>query len=231
MKVGLTFEEAFFGCEKLLEIPKNVTCTVCKGHGCKPGTLPITCNPCGGMGQVVQQQLFMTIKSTCPHCHGNGKVIADPCVNCKGKGHEQQSDTLGVQIPPGVDSGDRLKVGGKGFIGEPGSVPGDLFLLLEVQPSAYFKRDGFDIHSIVTVPLTLAILGGQINAPTMYGEEQIDIAPGTQPESVILLEKKGVPEVNALGTGDQYVHLKIEVPTTLTAQQKKLVQKLHNTMS
>ena len=231
MKVSLAFHEAFFGCEKTLEVPRQLSCDVCHESGCKPGTLPVTCGTCGGAGQVIKQQMFMTIKTTCPTCSGKGKVISHACVKCKGQGKISIDEKVHIKIPPGVDSGDRLRVPQQGFVGPSGCPPGDLYLFLDVQESDKFRRDGFDIHSTAACPITVALLGGEIIAETMYGDEPITIESGSQPESVVLLEGKGIPKTNALGSGDHYLHIKIEIPRNLTSKQRKIIQQLHASLN
>jgi molecular chaperone DnaJ len=230
VEIVIEFEDAFFGCKKEFLIPRTCPCDACHASGCAPGSLPVTCTTCKGVGQVGRQQLFMTIRSTCSSCRGKGKVIVDPCTRCSGSGLVEVEENIHLSIPPGVDSGDKLRVAEKGFASNSGGPPGDLYLHLKVNASSEFRRDAFDIHSIVTVPVTVAMLGGTVEACTMYGKENVDIDPGTHSEAVIFLEKKGVPQVNALGSGDHYLHVKVQIPQNLTKKQKKLVQELHKSL-
>jgi molecular chaperone DnaJ len=226
MEVALEFEDAVFGCDKVISILRPTVCELCGGSGCKAGTLPATCTTCGGVGQVIQKQLFMTLKTTCPTCRGKGKLIVEHCNACKGAGTRQTEDQVTVRIPAGVDSGSTLSVPAGGFVSNSSGLPGDLILHIKVNPSPKFRREGYDVHSSLIVPVTTAMLGGQREVSTLYGKEVLDISPGTQSESVMLLEKKGIPKLNSLGSGDHYVHLKIVIPKNLTHKQRKLVENL-----
>tara|TARA_Y100000310_G_scaffold321950_1_gene380316 strand:- start:10184 stop:11227 length:1044 start_codon:yes stop_codon:yes gene_type:complete len=226
LEVVLDFEEAVFGCDKVVSVSHATPCALCLGSGCKAGTLPATCSTCGGAGQVIQKQLFITLKTTCPTCHGKGKVIAEHCDVCRGVGTCQIEDQVTVRIPAGVDSGNNLSVPGGGFVSNSNGPPGDLILHLKVTPSSKFRREGYDVHSSLVIPVTTAMLGGTCEVHTLYGKEVIDISPGVQSESVMLLEKKGIPKLNSLGSGDHYVHLKVSIPKNLTGKQKKLVENL-----
>jgi molecular chaperone DnaJ len=226
LEVVLSFEEAVFGCDKAISVSHAAPCKLCSGSGCKVGTLPITCSTCGGVGQVIQKQLFITLKTTCPTCRGKGKLIVEPCNACTGTGICQIEDRVTVRIPAGVDSGESLGVTGGGFVSNSGGPRGDLILHLKVTPSSKFRREGYDVHSSHVIPVTTAMLGGTCEIHTLHGKEVIDISPGVQSESVMLLEKKGVPKLHSLGSGDHYVHLKVSIPKNLTRKQKKLVENL-----
>ena len=226
MEAVLEFEGAIFGCDKTITVSRPTSCEPCSGSGCKAGTLPATCSTCGGAGQVIQKQLFITLKTACPTCHGKGKVIIEQCDACKGSGARQTEDQITVRIPPGVDSGNTLNVAAGGFASNSGGPPGDLILHIKVKPSSKFRREGYDVHSNLIIPVTTAMLGGACEILTLYGNEVLDISPGVQSESVVLLEKKGVPKLNSLGTGDHYVHVKVSIPKNLTRKQKKLVENL-----
>ncbi|HEY5611698.1 MAG TPA: molecular chaperone DnaJ [Thermoanaerobaculia bacterium] len=222
----LAFEEAVFGKEVSIEIPRTVTCTKCKGSGAKPGTEPVPCSGCGGRGQIRFSQGFFAVARTCPQCGGVGKVIRDPCADCGGAGRVREQRTLTVKVPPGVDEGTRLRVAGEGEAGGNGGPTGDLYVFIYVEEHARFVRRDYDIHVEEPISYTQAALGAEITTATLHGDETVKIPPGTQPEQIFRIRGKGVPFVDGSGRGDHHVHVKLRVPTDLTAEQRELLEKL-----
>jgi molecular chaperone DnaJ len=222
----LTFEEAIFGKDAEISVPRNVTCTTCSGSGAKPGTEPVSCAGCGGRGQVRFTQGFFSVARTCPQCGGAGKVIRDACSSCDGAGRVREEKTLSVRIPPGVDEGSRLRVAGEGEGGFNGGPPGDLYVFLFVEEHKEFQRQDYDIHSEQPISFTQAALGAEIETKTVHGTETLRIAPGTQPGQVLRIRGKGVPYIDGRGRGDHHVHIIVRVPTTLTAPQRELLEQL-----
>jgi molecular chaperone DnaJ len=225
----LDFEEAVFGKDVSLTLPKVVTCQTCKGTGARPGTQPVTCSGCGGRGQVRYSQGFFAVARTCPQCGGAGQVIKDPCNTCSGAGRLREEKTISVAVPAGVDEGSRLRVAGEGEAGANGGPAGDLYVLISVREHEHFERRDYDIHSQQPVTLTQAALGGEVKTLTIDGEETLKVPAGTQPGQVFRLRGKGVQFVDASGRGDHYVHVSVRVPTTLTAEQRTLLEKFAET--
>jgi molecular chaperone DnaJ len=224
--LAIDFEDAVFGTEASLEIPRAVTCQSCSGSGAKPGTSPVSCTGCGGAGQIRFTQGFFAVARTCPQCGGAGKVIKERCTDCGGAGRIREQKTIQVKIPAGVDEGSRLRVAGEGESGANGGPAGDLFVFLSVRDHDRFARRDYDIHSEQSISFTQAALGTEIETATVHGAETLRIPPGTQPEQVFRLRGKGVPYLNGNGRGDHHVHVSVRVPTTLTDEQRALMEKL-----
>lgn len=222
----LEFEQAVFGTEVSIDVPRNVACTTCSGSGAKPGTEPAVCSGCQGRGQVRFTQGFLSVARTCPQCGGAGKVIKTPCADCNGAGRKRETKTMSVKIPAGVDEGSRLRLSGEGEGGSNGGPAGDLYVFISVDEHELFVRRDYDIHIEQSISMTQAALGAEVDVKTVHGEEEIRVAPGTQPEHVIRLRGKGVPYVDGSGRGDQYVHLKVKVPTSLNDRQRELLEEL-----
>ena len=222
----IEFEEAVFGVEKELEIPKDEKCMVCGGSRIEPGHQPVACKYCGGRGQVRNSHGFFTINRTCEVCAGEGYVIKDPCKACKGKGFVRKQKKLNVRIPPGVDTGARLKMRGEGVQRPGDTIPGDLYVVLSVKEHAVFEREGDNIMVQVDVSFPLLTLGGHITVPTLEGEMDLDVPSGTQPGKVFRLRNLGVAKSNGYGKGDELVYLNIVIPSTLTDRQRQLMEEL-----
>jgi molecular chaperone DnaJ len=220
----LTFEEAVFGKEISVDVPRVATCPTCTGTGAKPGTQPVSCSGCGGRGQIRYSQGFFAISRTCPQCGGAGKVIKDPCVTCDGAGRVRESKTISVKVPAGVDDGSRLRVSGEGEAGFNGGPAGDLYVFLSVREHPKFQRRDYDIHSEQTISFTQAALGAEIRTDTIDGQESLRIPPGTQPNQVFKLRSKGVQFLDGTGRGDHYVHAAVRIPTSLSDEQKQLLE-------
>lgn len=226
--VDITFEEAAFGCKKKLNITKNETCHVCGGSGAKPGTSPVTCKRCGGRGQVQTQTRtplgYMTNVSTCPDCHGTGKVVTDPCKDCRGSGQVRKSKTIEINIPQGINNGQTIQISGGGEPGLRGGPAGDLLITVRIKPHEIFKRDDYDVHIEIPITFVQAALGATLQVPTLDGVVEYDIPEGTQTGSVFRLRGKGVPYVRGKGRGDQYVTVEVEVPKNLSQKQKEALR-------
>jgi len=220
----IDFEDAAFGKEISLNVPRVVQCVTCNGSGAKPGTQPVTCSGCGGRGQVRYSQGFFAVQRTCPQCGGAGKVIKDPCVTCGGAGRVREEKKISVKIPAGVDDGSRLRVAGEGEAGYNGGPSGDLYVFISVREHAKFQRREYDIHSEQAISFTQAALGAEIRTETIDGEEPLRIAPGTQPGQVIRLRGKGVQYLQSSGRGDHYVHVNVRIPTALNDEQRALLE-------
>ncbi|HXG58990.1 MAG TPA: DnaJ C-terminal domain-containing protein, partial [Thermoanaerobaculia bacterium] len=218
--------DAVFGKEVTLTVPRIVSCETCRGSGARPGTQPVTCSGCAGRGQVRYSQGFFAVARTCPQCGGAGKVIRDPCGACGGGGRVREEKKISVKVPPGVDDGSRLRVPGEGEAGQNGGPPGDLYVFISVIDHPHFTRRDYDIHSEEVTSFTRAALGGEIRVKTIDGEETLRIPPGTQPAQVFRLRGKGVKFLDGSGRGDHYVHVNVRVPTSLSDEQRRLLEQL-----
>src|SRR5688500_13125500 len=226
----VTLEEAAHGKETQIRIPSWDTCETCHGSGAKPGTSAKTCTTCNGTGTVHLRQGFFSIQQTCPHCHGSGKIIPDPCLTCAGAGKIKKQKTLEVKIPAGINEGMRIRSAGNGEPGTNGGPPGDLYIEIRVKPHDIFERDGDDLHCTVPVPLTTAALGGQIEVPTLGGKAEIDLPEGTQHGKTFRLRGKGIKGVRSSYPGDLYCHVTVETPVRLTEHQRKLMKELDESL-
>ena len=220
----ISFEDAAFGAEKKIKIPRQGLCESCHGSGSKPGSSPRSCPACRGKGQVSFQQGFFHVSRTCNQCRGQGTIITDPCGSCNGAGRLRKFHTLSVKIPPGVDSGSRLKLRGEGETGTSGGPAGDLYVVIQVQPHPLFIRDGLDIICEVPISFVQAALGAELDVPTLEGKVKIKIPGGTQSGKIFRLKGKGIRDVQGYSQGDQLVRAIIETPTHLTGRQKELLK-------
>jgi len=222
----LDFMEAIVGGQKDITVPKHTLCEPCSGSGAAPGSEPVTCKTCGGVGEVFQQQMFLRIRTTCPHCRGRGKSIENPCGDCSGRGRVRVEEKLTVTIPPGVDSGMQLRLTEKGEPGDPGGRSGDLYVTLQVKEHEFFKRDGLDIYCSVPVGYSRMCLGSDLTVPTVMGEAKMKIPKGTPSGKVFTLRNEGVVSVNGRGRGDHHVQVVVEVPKSLSEEEEELIRKL-----
>ncbi|HHN93505.1 MAG TPA: molecular chaperone DnaJ [Anaerolineae bacterium] len=230
----LTFEEAAFGCEKEIEVTRYEECPECRGSGAAPGTTPVRCPKCQGSGQVRQVQhsilgTFVNI-TTCPQCQGKGEVVTTPCPKCGGQGQVYATRRLSVTIPPGVDDGTQMRLSGEGAAGSRGGPAGNLYVVLHVEPHPIFQRRGDDVVVELQINVAQAALGDSVEVPTLDGDEVIDIPPGTQSGTVLRLRGKGIPHLRRHGRGDQLVLVRVNIPTKLTREQKRLFQELGRTL-
>ncbi len=220
----LSFEEAVSGTEKKIKIPRHGACEACHGSGAKSGTAPQACPTCRGKGQVSFQQGFFSVSRTCSQCHGQGSIIKDPCATCGGAGRVRKMHTLNVKIPPGVDNGSRLKLRGEGESAPAGGSPGDLYVVIQVEPHPIFHRENLDIICDVPISFAQAALGAEIDVPTLDGKVKMKIPAGAQAGKVFRLHGKGVKDVQGYSRGDQHVRVIVETPTHLTSRQKELLK-------
>jgi molecular chaperone DnaJ len=228
------FEEAIFGCEKEIEIHRMETCPGCYGSGAEPGTTPVRCNQCNGTGEVrrVQQSIlgsFVNV-ATCPTCQGEGETIAMPCQRCRGNKQIRASRTIVVRVPAGVGNGARIRLAGEGEPGFRGGPPGNLYVLLHVQPHAFFRRNGDDIVLELAINVAQAALGDKVFIPTLDGEEKISIPAGTQTGRIFRLRGRGVPHLRGNGRGDMLIVIQVAVPIELDDKQRELFQELGKTL-
>ncbi len=223
--LGLSLEEAVHGVTKEIRVPTLVTCTPCHGSGAKPGTNPATCQTCEGYGQVRMQQGFFTVQQTCPSCHGQGTTIQNPCSECRGHGMVQKEKTLSVKIPPGVDSGDRIRLAGEGEAGQRGASSGDLYVQVEIREHDIFMRDGNNLLCEVPISFATAVLGGEVDVPTLDGRVKLKIPGETQSGKLFRLRGKGVKPVRGGSPGDLLCRAVVETPVNLSKEQKDLLLK------
>lgn len=222
--LDISFEEAAFGTEKKVKIPKTTRCPSCQGSGARPGTAPVTCPTCGGRGQVRYQQGFFSISRPCSQCKGEGMIIKEPCSECAGSGRVRTTQTLTVKVPAGVEIGTRLRLSGEGESGLQGGSPGDLYINITIRPHPIFQRQNDNILCEVPISITQATLGAEIEVPTLDGKVRIKIPPGTQSGKVFRLRGKGIPSLHTGRRGDQNVVVKVEIPTRLTLRQRELLE-------
>jgi molecular chaperone DnaJ len=225
----ISFEEAAFGLETKIKIPRTETCSSCRGTGAKRGSAPVTCAACGGRGQIRHSQGFFTLTQACPQCRGVGQVIREACPDCHGEGRVRQEKVLGLKIPAGVDDGTRLRVTGEGEAGARGAPPGDLYVVLRVREHPIFDRRGNDLYCTIPVSIAQAALGTELKVPTLEGKaERLRLPEATQPGSVFRIRGRGVPSVDGGGQGDLYVTVQVVIPTRLSREQKHALEILGN---
>lgn len=229
----ITLEQAYQGAEVDISVPSTATCDTCEGSGAKPGTKPTGCTTCGGAGRVRQANGFFQVERTCPRCGGSGQMIAEPCNTCHGHGQVRKTRTLNLKVPAGVDDGSRIRLTGEGDAGQRGGPRGDLYVFLSVQPHELFERDNLDLLCTVPVPMTVAALGGEIEAPCLVSQAcdgqckaPVHVPAGAQTGKTVRIKGKGMPHLNGKNRGDLVVELFVETPTDLTPRQKELMQEL-----
>lgn len=222
--IEISFEEAAFGAEKTISIPRSVTCDTCQGKRTKAGTAPKTCTTCRGSGQVRFQQGFFTVARTCHQCGGQGSVISDPCDTCRGTGVGRKTATLQIKIPAGVDSGARLKLRGEGETPPAGGMPGDLYILIQVKEHPLFKRQDHTVICDIPISFPQAALGTEIEVPTLEGKIKLKVPAGTQSGNVFRLRGKGIVSLNTGGRGDQLVRVIVEIPRQLNTRQREILE-------
>lgn len=226
----LNLEDAVKGTSVQIKVPTLVSCKTCDGSGAKAGSKPVTCTTCGGHGQVRMQQGFFSVQQTCPSCRGRGTIIADPCRSCNGQGRVEETKTLQVKVPAGVDTGDRIRLSGEGEAGDAGGPPGDLYVQVHVREHAIFKRDGADLYCEVPIDFVDAALGGELEVPTLDGRVKLKVPAETQTGKLFKLRGKGVTPVRGGGVGDLLCRVVVETPVNLTSKQKELLREFQNTM-
>ena len=227
----LSLEEAVVGTEKQIRIRSMVTCRTCDGSGAKPGSSPVTCSTCNGQGQVRIQQGFFAVQQTCPRCNGKGKIISDPCGDCRGQGRVNDTKTLSVKVPAGVDTGDRIRLSGEGEAGPAGVAPGDLYVQIDVRKHPIFERDDADLYCEIPISYVDASLGGEIEVPTLNGRVRLRVPAETQTGKLFRMKGKGVKPVRASAQGDLLCRVVVETPVKLNASQKALLEKLRESLA
>ncbi len=229
-RMSISFEEAALGCEREIDISRTEICSTCHGTGSKPGSKPIRCPGCDGTGQIrrVQRSLFGQFVNTavCSQCQGEGKLITDPCRECKGSGFQKRKRRISVRVPPGVDDGNGIRLSGEGNAGSRGGSPGNLYVVLSVAKHDFFSRDGDDVLFELPVNFAQAALGTEVQVPTLYDKSKLKIPSGSQTGKVFRLKDKGIPHLHRGGCGDQLVRLRVVTPESLTKEQRQLFEEL-----
>ena len=229
-QLELDFEEAAFGVEKQIRVERSETCSVCKGSGAKPGSKKTACPDCGGRGQIISSSGFFSVSRTCGRCGGEGYLITSPCSKCGGSGRIRIERKIKVKIPKGIDTGNRIRISGEGEAGIKGGARGDLYIEVYVRPHELFERRGDDI--LINVPITFpqAVFGSEIDVPTLDAKVKMKVPAGTQNGRIFRLRGKGFPHLNSYGTGDEHVRVFVEVPESLTGEQKKALKEFAKTL-
>lgn len=222
--VEVSFEDAAHGRKMDIRVPAWEKCETCKGSGCRPGTSKKTCPTCRGAGVVRMSNGLFQVQQTCPHCHGTGEVISDPCPDCQGTGWKRTTTVLQINIPAGINDGQRIRVSGRGEPGVNGGPAGDLFVEVHVQPSKFFEREGDDLHMELPISFATAALGGEVTVPTLDGESRITLPEGTQSGKTFRLRGKGIRNLRSGTPGDLYIHVLTETPVNLSSKQKDLLR-------
>ncbi len=230
-EITLTLEEAVHGISKEIHVPTLEKCDICNGSGAKPGTKPETCSTCHGAGQIQIRQGFFAVQQTCPNCHGQGKVIKEPCIKCHNHGRVEKYKTLLVKIPPGVNTGDRIRLNGEGEAGENGAQAGDLYVQVNVARHAIFKRDGNNLYCEVPINFVIAALGGEIEVVTFDGRVSLKIPPETQTGKIFRMKGKGVKSIRGGINGDLMCRILVKTPVKLNEKQKKLLKEFGKSLN
>ena len=228
--LDISLEDAVRGTTVEIKVPSLSTCEKCDGSGARKGSSPTTCGTCGGMGQVRMQQGFFQVQQTCPTCRGRGKTISDPCPACRGQGRVEKTRKLSVKVPPGVDTGDRIRLSGEGEAGPDGGPPGDLFVQMSVRQHNIFERDGKNLYCEVPITFVTAALGGELEVPTLDGRVKLKIPPETQTGKLFRLRGKGVKPVRGGSVGDLLCRAVVETPVHLNKEQKALLQQFEKSL-
>ena len=222
----ISFEESAKGAETSIQIPRQETCEKCSGSGSAPGSTASNCPQCKGQGQVRYQQGFFTVARTCPQCRGAGKIITKPCVECRGAGRIARDRKITVKIPAGIATGQQLRLMGEGEAGTGGGPAGHLYVVVHVHEHAFFRRDGVNLFCEIPVNFTTVTLGGEIQVPTLDGDETVKVPEGTQTGTTLRLKNQGMPDVNGRGRGDLFATVQVQTPRKLTKDQRKLIEEL-----
>ncbi len=226
----IDLEEAVRGTTTRIRVPTLVACKPCDASGAKPGSKPVTCKTCNGMGQVRMQQGFFAVQQACPTCRGRGTTISDPCTSCRGQGRVEEEKTLSVKIPPGVDNGDRIRLAGEGEAGMDGGPSGDLYVQINVRPHAIFERDGKNLYCEVPISIVDAALGGELEVPTLDGKVMLKVPEETQTGKLFRLRGKGVVPVRGGQPGDLICKVTVETPVNLSKQQKDILRQFQESI-
>ena len=229
-RLELDFTQAIFGANVRITVPRTVACSTCSGSGARAGTGLSTCGRCGGSGQTQVRQGIFAIRQTCGACGGEGRVVSDPCTDCSGNGLVRKSEKISLKVPPGVDTGDRTRVRGRGNAGKRGGPTGDLLVEMKVKPHPFFERNGADLHCRFPVSFTTAALGGEVEVPTLTGSVRLKIRAGTQSGRVFRLPGRGVKPARGGRKGNLFCHIEVETPVQLSRAQKRLLQQFDQEM-
>jgi molecular chaperone DnaJ len=224
------FEEAVRGMSAEILIPRDELCSRCQGSRAEPGSGLVTCPACRGRGEVIYQQSFLSIRRTCSQCGGSGKMVRQTCAQCRGQGSVRVERRLKIDVPPGIDSGTRLRLSKEGQPGYNGGPPGDLYVVMKIKEHPIFTRQASDLHCTVPISIAQAALGAEIQIPTLDEPETLTIPEGTQHGAEFRLRNQGVPHLNAHGRGDLYVHIEVRIPSRLTKEQRRLLESLAETL-
>lgn len=227
----IDFEDAMYGADKTIDLPRLTECDVCHGSGCEPGSSKHTCPTCGGTGSQTVSQGFFSVRQTCRACGGSGQVIDKPCRKCRGQGRFQVRESFSIHIRPGVDTGSQLRVAGKGAAGMRGGPPGDLYVFIHVRPNAIFERNGDDLMCEVPIPFATAVAGGIVGVPTIAGQAKLRIPAGTQSGTMLRVKSKGAPSLRGNGRGDLHVRIHVESPVGLSREQLDLLAKFNASLT
>jgi len=222
--LNISFHDAAFGKETEIEIPKDVYCESCNGAGAEPGTYPASCPNCKGTGQTIRTQGFFTISTTCSKCRGEGKFVPHPCKHCRGSGKVRMNKKIQIKIPPGVDSGSKLRIRGEGEEGEKGGPPGDLFIFIYVNQHEFFTRDRDNILCQIPISFPQAALGAEIEVPTLESTRKVSIPKGTESGDILKIKGEGFPRIRENGRGDQLIQIIVKTPKNLTKRQEELLK-------
>ncbi|QTM99876.1 molecular chaperone DnaJ [Sediminibacillus dalangtanensis] len=228
----LDFEEAIFGKDTDIQIPREETCETCHGSGAKPGTEPKTCSHCNGSGQLNMEQNTpfgrVVNKRVCHYCQGTGKIIPDKCNTCGGTGKVKKRKKIHINIPAGIDEGQQIRVSGQGEAGVNGGPPGDLYVVVQIKPHEFYEREGDHIFCEMPITFAQAALGDEIEVPTVHGKVKLKVPAGTQTGKTFRLKGKGVPNVRGYGHGDQHVNIRVVTPTNLTERQQEILREFND---
>ena len=225
----ISLKHAFSGKKTNIDVPTSVSCDTCQGTGAQSGAAPTSCPTCSGIGKVRAQQGFFTVERTCPTCAGKGQIIKNPCRLCSGQGRVDKSKKLSVNIPPGVETGTRIRLAGEGEAGIRGGQPGDLYIFIEVEKHSIFEREGNDLFCRIPITMTTAALGGDLEAPTLDGgKTRVKIPRGSQNNKQLRLKGKGMPSIRGSSKGDLYIEILVETPVNLNAEQIQLLKQFEN---
>ncbi|MDD4955915.1 MAG: molecular chaperone DnaJ, partial [Candidatus Omnitrophica bacterium] len=220
--VDITLEEAAHGAEKTVTVPRYEICPECSGTGAKPGTKKVTCQQCRGSGRVVMSSGFFQFAQTCPRCSGQGTTIQTPCPQCRGEGRVKETHKIKVKMPAGVDNDSHLRIRGEGEAGTSGR--GDLYVVIEVAPHSVFERHNNDVLATIDISLVKAVLGAEVEVPTLFGNVSMKIPAGTQSGRIFRLKGKGIADLHSRGIGDELVRVNVEIPIHLSQEQRKLIE-------
>jgi len=220
--IGITLEEASLGIEKTITVPRYEVCPICSGSGAKPGSKKVTCPQCKGSGRTVVSSGFFQLAQTCSRCRGEGSIIQTSCPDCHGEGRQKVTRKIKVKIPAGVDTSSSLRIRGEGEAGTAGR--GDLYVVIEVRAHPVFQRHNNDILIEKAISLSKAIIGGEIEVPTLDGKVEMKIPAGTQSGKIFRLRGKGIPDLHGRGVGDELVRVNVEIPTQLNSEQRRIIE-------